>query len=218
MSSTALPGWYVEFQAAILRQAPRPEEIGQDVAEGWTGNQKSLKETLAGSLLPPRQTETFLVLCGQATIEKKVVDSSRPVFTLVVDYGQPLAKMIEAGRYDSVHPAVTAKHFPIAGQGQRETAVEIFHFNRVMSSDQVIAELDRVGYRPAQIEELLAIGAKKPELQRQFPIIALGSRWRDSYGYRHIPCLDGWGGGRELGIYWFERDWYGHCRFLAVRK
>ena len=43
-SSTALvPGWYVEFQTALLRQAPRPGEIDQVTAEGWNNNQKSLK-------------------------------------------------------------------------------------------------------------------------------------------------------------------------------
>ena len=53
--STALeiPGWYIEFQAALLRQAPRPGEIGQDIAEGWTNNQKGLKKSLVGCLLPP---------------------------------------------------------------------------------------------------------------------------------------------------------------------
>ncbi len=55
MSSTALeiPGWYIEFQTALLRQAPRPGEIGQDVAEGWTNNQKGLKTNLASCLLSP---------------------------------------------------------------------------------------------------------------------------------------------------------------------
>jgi hypothetical protein len=50
---TEVPGWYIEFQAALLRQAPRPGEIDQTVAEGWTSNQKGLKKNLAGCLLPP---------------------------------------------------------------------------------------------------------------------------------------------------------------------
>ncbi len=57
--STALseiPGWYVEFQAALLRQAPRPGEIDQVTAEGWTSNQKGLKKKLSGCLLPPPVT------------------------------------------------------------------------------------------------------------------------------------------------------------------
>lgn len=48
-----VPGWYIEFQAALLRQAPRPGEIDQTTAEGWTSNQKGLKKNLAGCLLPP---------------------------------------------------------------------------------------------------------------------------------------------------------------------
>lgn len=54
ISSTALelPGWYVEFQAAILRQSPRPGEIDQVTAESWTNNQRSLKNNLANCLLP----------------------------------------------------------------------------------------------------------------------------------------------------------------------
>lgn len=60
-NSTALkiPGWYIEFQAALLRQAPRPDEIDQVTAEGWTSNQKGLKKNLAGCLLPmPVETPT----------------------------------------------------------------------------------------------------------------------------------------------------------------
>ena len=53
MSSTAFPGWYVEFQAALLRQAPRPGEIDQVTAESWANNQSGLKKTL-GCLLPPQ--------------------------------------------------------------------------------------------------------------------------------------------------------------------
>src|SRR3989338_8684179 len=58
MSRTTLgvPGWYIEFQAALLRQAPRPGEIDQVTAEGWTSNQKGLKNKLAGCLLPPSVT------------------------------------------------------------------------------------------------------------------------------------------------------------------
>ena len=59
-NSTALkiPGWYIEFQAALLRQAPRPEEIDQVTAEGWVNNQKSLKNNLAGCLIPSPVTVT----------------------------------------------------------------------------------------------------------------------------------------------------------------
>ena len=60
MSRTTLeiPGWYIEFQAALLRQAPRQGEIDQIVAEGWINNQQSLKKNLASCLIPPPVTVT----------------------------------------------------------------------------------------------------------------------------------------------------------------
>ena len=54
MSGTpTIPGWYINFQAAVLKQLPRPGEIDQQVAEGWESNQASLKNNLAECLLPP---------------------------------------------------------------------------------------------------------------------------------------------------------------------
>ncbi len=71
MSTTVseFPGWYIEFQAALLRQAPRPSEIDQTTAEGWTSNQKALKKNLASCLLPqgfvePVKPEPLLELVG----------------------------------------------------------------------------------------------------------------------------------------------------------
>lgn len=72
---TEIPGWYIEFQAALLRQAPRPGEIDQTTAERWTGNQKGLKKNLANCLLPqtsvvhvePAKLELLLDLVGTVT-------------------------------------------------------------------------------------------------------------------------------------------------------
>ena len=71
-----VPGWYIEFQAALLRQAPRPGEIDQMTAEGWMNNQRGLKKNLAKCLLPqktsvvpvePSKPELLLDLLGTAT-------------------------------------------------------------------------------------------------------------------------------------------------------
>lgn len=50
--TVSIPGWYVEFQADVLRQLPRPRELDQTTAEGWSSNQKALKNVLASVLLP----------------------------------------------------------------------------------------------------------------------------------------------------------------------
>ncbi|MFA5736568.1 MAG: hypothetical protein WCX70_01740 [Candidatus Paceibacterota bacterium] len=78
---TEIPGWYIEFQAALLRQAPRPGEIDQVTAEGWTSNQKGLREKLAGCLLPqasvvpvkPAKPELLLKPVGTVVIPATTV-------------------------------------------------------------------------------------------------------------------------------------------------
>jgi hypothetical protein len=139
-------------------------------------------------------------------------------FKVTVDYGQSLADMIKAGKYDWVNDNITKENFPVNGQDKQEVEVLLFHFNRVISSDDAIAEMNKAGYRPARIEELLALGACQPELQKQFPIVALGSAWRRPSGYRIVPCLVSDGSGRRLDLDDFEGGWDGSDRFLVLRK
>lgn len=166
--------------------------------------------------------EFWATLAHSEEVFRKVVDlvSAKPTFTVLVDYSRTLAAMIAAGRYDYVNPDITTEHFPIQGEGRRELRVALFHFNRVMSSEQVIAELDSQGFRPAKLEELLALGETRPELQKEFPIVGLGSGWprpRDDGG-RSAPFLY-WGGlERSLGLRWFRDSWRALCRFAAVCK
>jgi len=141
-----------------------------------------------------------------------------PVYGVTVDYGLTLAQMIELGKYDWTNNNITVDHFLVKGEGKREVQVVLFHFNKVMAFDNVVATMKQEGFGPARIEHLLALGAKQPELQRQFPIVALGSVWRSSAVDRRVAYL-GWGGAeRGLGLYWCECDWGGCCRFVAVRQ
>jgi hypothetical protein len=56
--SSEAPGWYVQFQADILLQLPRPNEITAQVADGWHDNRGSLKKTLRVALCPPEAIAT----------------------------------------------------------------------------------------------------------------------------------------------------------------
>ncbi|MCI0479541.1 hypothetical protein L0Y59_03270, partial [Candidatus Uhrbacteria bacterium] len=49
------------------------------------------------------------------------------------------------------------------------------HFGRDTTSEANIAEMDKLGYRPATHLEAYAFAKANPELQRQFWIVALGS-------------------------------------------
>ena len=139
-------------------------------------------------------------------------------YVVSVDYGMSLAGMIVAGQYDWKNSDINAKNFPVAGEGVVETKLELIHLNKVASTDEVEAYLEKNGLRPATLAELLAFGAMFPEIQREFPVIALGSSWVDPDGNRDVPCLNWNGSERYLNLYWDGSDWYEICRFLAVRK
>lgn len=96
---------------------------------------------------------------------------------------------------------------------------DVIHFGCDISNGQALAEVDRRGYRPGNIEELLDRGTKNPTEQCQYPIIALGSVFvRPSAGSRFSPCLVGGDAKRGLDLRRRDVDWGGRCRFLVVRK
>ena len=96
-------------------------------------------------------------------------------FKVTVDYSKTLEQMIADGKYDWKNSDIKAKNFPLNGQGTTAVNIELVHFNRNIESDTALAELDKMGLRPATLPELLAFGAKYPDKQREFPIVALGS-------------------------------------------
>jgi len=128
-----------------------------------------------------------------------------------------LKSLIEAGRYDWVNTDITEDNFPMPEGFTLGTEPKLFHFNRSISSEKAIEEMVRDGYRPATIFDLLGFGAKNPELQRQFPIVAFGSV-AQSGGHRGVACLGGGGAGRRLDLSWVVINWPGSSRFLAVRN
>lgn len=91
------------------------------------------------------------------------------------------------------------------------------HFNREIKSEAAIAEMDKLGYRPATHLEAYAFQQVNPELQRQFWIIALGS-FALHDGDRCVTMLNGGSHERIFGSRWFDNVWYSGIRFLFVRK
>jgi hypothetical protein len=136
---------------------------------------------------------------------------------IIVDYGMTLEQMIAAGGYDWVNDNITAKRFPLSGKGRHEMVAELIPFNRGISSEEAVVELDKMGFRPGTVEELLAFGAAFPETQRKFPILALGSPCGVG-GDRLVAYLRGHDARRRLDLLWWDSRWIDYCRFLAVRK
>jgi hypothetical protein len=162
---------------------------------------------------------------AQSSISEKVIDASK--VGLVVDYTKTVEQMIAAGDYNAPNTSITGKNFPIPKEllGKKVslpyTAYTLFRFvNRNVSAEDVILAMDEDGYRPATLAELLALGASQPDLQKRFPIVALGSAWRSADGSHFVPVLRVglYDYDRKLSLYWFGDDWDDYDRFLAVRK
>lgn len=142
----------------------------------------------------------------------------RTTLSVVVDCDLSLSEMIRVGKYNVVDRNIIERLFPIRGEGDNEFVVELFHFNWVMKSDDVLVEMDKAGYRPTVIEEFLAFGAQHPKEQEEHPIAALGSVWDNPACGHQVPYL--WGGvsGRSLNLRWIGDAWHESYRFTAVRK
>lgn len=126
-----------------------------------------------------------------------------------------LLELIALGNYNLANPDINPEHFPFDKSVNPYEETRIFYFNNhQMSRKGVAIEMGKEGWKPATIWHLLILGIKNPELQKHFPIIALGSVWCEL-----VPCLFHENGKRILILY--RRIGGGcdeNCRFLAVRK
>lgn len=133
---------------------------------------------------------------------------------VTVDSRQTFAQMIEAGDYDHVNSQITEASFPVARGEVATRELVLVHLGGVSSTVEVLQELDNLGVRSGRIEDLLALGATYPELQRQYPIVALGAI---ESSYRRRPFLWGSPRVRHLDLRFDEKVWGGNIRFLTLR-
>jgi hypothetical protein len=148
-------------------------------------------------------------------------------FVLNIDYSRPLAEVVAAGNYSYASSNITEENFPtdkgdpeVVGNptGVNVTQAVLVHLDRVVDSDDVLAELERQGLRPGTMFELAYFGEQHPDIQRQFPVVALGSVWTSPSGDRDVGYLWEDDDDRELSLDWYGNRWYAYYRFLAFRK
>jgi len=81
---------------------------------------------------------------------------------LTVDYTKTVEQAITDGNYDWKNDDIIVKNFPISPEmiGKKvEVVTKLFYFNRDISSNDGISEMEKADYRPATLMELLALGA-----------------------------------------------------------
>lgn len=135
-----------------------------------------------------------------------------------------LSDRIEKGKYDWVNGNIIERNFRDNIAVDYNVEYKLFHFDCFLYSDDAIQKIKEEGYTPGNIIELLCIGEMKPELQREFPIVALDSYWchlsffDNTFDDGHVVYLGCHKTQRELCLGWFNWQWFSNCRFLGVRR
>lgn len=167
--------------------------------------------------LVTKNGDTLIGVIAEAIIDflKRI---KRPIYSICVDYTMSVEEMVKLGNYDWANGDITMENFPTKRIGKADLEVELLHFNRIISSGDALREIDKLGYRAAELHELLTLGAKYPDVQFEFLIIALGSRWWGFDGCFNVVGLRKRGLERLLDICNFGGAWPETFRFAAVRK
>lgn len=144
-----------------------------------------------------------------------------PVYSVTINYGRSVeALLFRDGRYDYVNSEITNSNFPTSAVGSQNLYVDVMAFNRRINSEEVVEELDRLGFRPATIHELLTFGAQYPDFQDDYNLVALGSPFQDRGGELRAPYLNRIGSARYFccSLVKWSGDWTLDWQFAAVRK
>ena len=142
-------------------------------------------------------------------------------YTIIVDRSKSLGDLVVAGKYDIVYGEINSENFPIDNPEKRinTLVVHLFKNTNHYSGEKICKELKKIGYRPADIRELLAFGITYPEKQSDSSIIALGSRYPDkifSNSY-FIPVLGGENNKRIIYTEWMDVPRNESFIFMAIK-
>lgn len=147
---------------------------------------------------------------------------------ITVDYTKTVYQAIAEGNYDWKNSKINDKNFPTpeGAIGKKiEKVTQLFDFNIKFSVDEfeldeysIILSMHNKGFRPATLMENLFFGIEYPNLQKLFPIVGLGSTWRDMGigNSRFSPYLYADKNGRKLGLVRYSNCRGGHNRYLGV--
>jgi hypothetical protein len=182
------------------------------------GNMQLLKQLLSDD----ERMRTWV----QSALSPSVATEPQPHF-VSVNCSLSLAEMIRLGKYDNERnaiQAITEERFPVDRTGQLQYDKELFLIppsrDRITTTEWK-EELEANGWVLEQTSELLALGAKDPNLQLNNYIIAFGSSWRGPVGGDlDSPVLWSYDGRRGAGAGWCHLDgqWHLRDRALVSRK
>lgn len=211
-NGTPSSGQLFEFASALVKHVPTAfGDVDATTLQGWIDDRSgAVAKALRSAFIPPTNDEVVKPVTPAIPLDD--------TYRFTVNRDQRFKAVVKAGKYDWVNDDITEAHFPLTGSGTAEQEGILVHFNRYISTNDALAELDRLGLRPADFQELCAFGAEHPNVQRKFPIVELASVWTNRDGHRYVAYLWSDAGERYLHLHGVAYDWDGLYRFLAFRK
>ena len=153
------------------------------------------------------------------------------VYPLTIDYNNSLNALIAAaaGRRSYVGEDITEQNFPVR-QGPTKVETALLKFKQPVRTEEVLAEMERSGLRPATLMELMTFAVQHSNgLGFERSTVELGSFWTcpenimasaalHSPDRRYVVFISRALSGRVVGLHRFQDTWIKGTCFLAGRQ
>jgi hypothetical protein len=149
---------------------------------------------------------------------RKFLKYTKRTFEVIVEFEKSIEELLVLGKYDRADLDINSKHFLARRTRNVRTIIDLIHFDSILSSDDALVVLHKMGYRPADAYELLTLGIKYPDVQREIRIVALGAVRQFPRGDHWVLYLSADGPERLAVFNWSQYDYGGRRYFAAVRK
>jgi len=155
--------------------------------------------------------------CWTGVIEN-TAQQAKNIFHLMVGGNRTTEEMVKAGKYDWSNGGITSKNFPMRPRPAGKRIIELIELDHGPTSEEVLAEAERLGLERPVYEDALFFGEQFPEKQRERPIVFLHEPWQGPGGRLDVLVLRSDSVGRDLRLAWFDGGWSRHYVFAFVRK
>ncbi len=128
--------------------------------------------------------------------------------------------LVRMGNFDWSHECFGSKDFDTE-QTNSSSVKDIFlvGFERVVSSEEVFAELSKLNLRPVNLKEMLSWAIIDSNLHKVGPVAAFGTTLFDDDMRLCTPCImSPIGSERGLGIGVLQEEWSHLWKFMATAK
>ena len=161
------------------------------------GTEDDVRQLLTGSQ-PERPNELIVKIATMLVGKTKIVWRGK----IKIDHSQTLDQRLELGRYGLVMSQIP-KLYPLDIRQQVEDPeVVLVQFNRIKTPDEMRKEIDSLGFKLADIEDLIAFGTANREwVCKLNGILALGGvkTTEEADAYLEPPSIF-WSGMSTLGL------------------